>query len=176
MTMGSGSGFIVGSVLACLVGCATPAALPTPKPASSISLEQRVAAVRAVRAVAGRDDREFAVQPLRDPMVEDLRQTAARLESQQFYAEAAKALDQALAITPADPAVLQERAELALLAGEFAYAETLARRAYALGAKVGPLCRRHWAAIEQAMKAREANAHEARNQIAACKVATPERF
>lgn len=116
------------------------------------------------------------MQPLRDPMVEDLRQTAARMEAQKQYAGAAKVLDQALVITPDDPAVLQERAEVALLQGDFDNAETLARRAYALGAKIGPLCRRHWAAIEQALQARDANADDARKQITACKVATPERF
>jgi len=160
-------------LLGCLVACATPAPLPAPKPTSSITPEQRVAAVRAAE---GADDKEFAVRPLRDPMVEDLRQTAARMESQKQYADAAKALDQALAMTPDDPAVLQERAEVALLEGDFDSAERLARRAYALGAKVGPLCRRHWAAIEQALQALHANTDEARKQIAACKVATPERF
>ncbi|MCY7353547.1 MAG: hypothetical protein LH470_00365 [Lysobacter sp.] len=161
------------SLLGCLVACATPAPLAAPKSAASITPEQRVA---AVRAAAGSDDKELAVQPLRDPMVEDLRQAATRLESQKKYPDAAKALDQALAITPDDPAVLQERAEVALLLGQFDTVETLARRAYGLGAKVGPLCRRHWAAIEQALQARNANTDEARKQIAACKVATPERF
>jgi len=161
------------SLLGCLVACATPAPVPTPTPVASITPEQRVA---TVRAAAGSDDNEFAVQPLRDPMVEDLRQSAARLELQKRYADAAKAIDQALAITPDDPAVLQERAEVSLLLGEFGNAETLARRAYALGAKVGPLCRRHWVAIEQSLKARDADAEEARRQTAACKVATPERF
>ncbi|HXH00777.1 MAG TPA: hypothetical protein VNI56_01115 [Xanthomonadaceae bacterium] len=171
--MGYVSRLIGWSLLGCLLACAAPAPLPTPKPASSIAPEQRVA---AVRAAAGSDDKEFAVQPLRDPMVEDLRQTATRLESLKKYPDAAKALDQALSITPDDPAVLQERAEVALFLEQFDNAEALARRAYALGAKVGPLCRRHWAAIEQALKARHANADEARKQIAACKVATPERF
>ena len=173
MTMGFLSRLIVCTLPACLVACATPAPVPTSKPTSSITPEQRVA---AVRAAAGNDDKEFAVQPLRDPMVEDLRQSATRLESRKQYADAAKALDQALTITPEDPAVLQERAEVSLLLGDFGNAETFARRAYALGAKVGPLCRRHWAAIEQSLKARDADAEEARRQTAACKVATPERF
>ncbi|MDQ3229179.1 MAG: hypothetical protein M3Q13_05520 [Pseudomonadota bacterium] len=159
-------------LLGCLVACATPPPPPS-KPVSTIAPEQRVA---AVRAAAGNDAREFAVQPLRDPMVEDLRQNAARLEQQKHYADAASALDQALAITPDDPAVLQERAEVALLLEDFDKTETLARRAYALGAKVGPLCRRHWAAIEQALQARGADGAEAHRQITACKVATPERF
>lgn len=161
------------SLLGCLAACATPAPLPAPNPVPTIAPEQRVA---AVRAAAGNDAKEFTVQPLRDPMVEDLRQSAGRLEQQKRYADAASALDRALAITPDDPAVLQERSEVALLLEDFEKAETLARHAYALGAKVGPLCRRHWAVIEQALQARGADTNEARKQIAACKVATPERF
>ncbi|MEO6366312.1 MAG: hypothetical protein ABIO38_09750, partial [Luteimonas sp.] len=111
---------IVCTLPACLAACATPMPVPTSKPASSITPEQRVA---AVRASAGSDAREFAVQPLRDPMVEDLRQSATRLESGKQYADAAKALDQALAITPDDPAVLQERAEVSVLQGDFGNAE-----------------------------------------------------
>ena len=42
--------------------------------------------VAAIRAAAARDDAEFAVQPLRDPMVEDLRTQAQRLEAQKRYA------------------------------------------------------------------------------------------
>ncbi|MDQ3228778.1 MAG: hypothetical protein M3Q13_03440 [Pseudomonadota bacterium] len=171
--MGIASRLAVWSLSGCLVACATSAPVPAPKPVATIAPEQRVA---AVRAAAGTDAKEFAVQPLRDPMVEDLRQTAARLEKQKQYADAASALDQALAITPDDPAVLQERAEAALLLSHFDQTETLARRAYGLGAKVGPLCRRHWAAIEQALQARGEESGEARKQITACKVATPERF
>lgn len=160
-------------LLGCLIACATPAPVPAPRATAGVAPERRVA---AVRAAAGTDAREFAVQPLRDPMVEDLRQNAVRLEKQGRYADAAKALDRALEITPDDPAVLQERAEVALLLGDFDQAETLARRAYGLGAKVGPLCRRHWAVVEQSLQARAANADEAGKQIASCKVATPERF
>jgi hypothetical protein len=50
---------------------------------------------------------ELAIQPLRDPMVEGLRQQATQLENQRKYVEAAAALDQALAIVddePGDPA------------------------------------------------------------------------
>ena len=160
-------------LLGCLGACATSVPPPAAEPVSTIPGEERVA---AVRAAAGNDGKEFAVQPLRDPMVEDLRQDAARLEIRNEYAAAASALDRALAITPDDPAVLQERAEVALLLGDFDEAESLARRAYALGAKVGPLCRRHWAAIEQALKARGADGADARAKIAECRVATPERF
>lgn len=92
---------------------------------------------------------ELDVQPLRDPMVEDLRVQAVAAERAQRHADAAAALDKALSISPDDPALLQERAEVAVLQQDLARAATLARRAFDIGAKVGPLCRRHWATIRQ---------------------------
>lgn len=157
-----------------LVACATPPA-PAPAIAPTIAPERMVA---NIRAAVGDADGELAIQPLRDPTVEDLRQQAAQLEARQLYRAAATALDQALAITVEDPALLQERAEVAVLLREFDQAEALARRAHGLGAKVGPLCRRHWATIEQVRLAQgdAANAASAKLQIEACKVAGPNRF
>ena len=90
---------------------------------------------------------ELEVQPLRDPMVEDLRQQAMRFEHERRYAEASAALDKALAIAPDDPALLQERAEAALLQQDVVKAVALAENGHHLGAKVGPLCRRHWTTV-----------------------------
>jgi tetratricopeptide (TPR) repeat protein len=186
-------------VVAALSGCATA---PAPEPAfvSTIAPETMVA---AIRAAAGDADAELAVQPLRDSTVEDLRQQAAHLEGKRLYRAAANALDQALAINPEDPALLQERAEAAVLLREFDDAEALARRAYDRGAKVGPLCRRHWATVkavrEQRVEAASAKAAlakraedvashstqvatlvagvaEAEGHIQSCKVAGPNRF
>ena len=158
-----------------LAACSTTPPVPPPVALTNASPEAMVA---AIRAAAGNDERELAVQPLRDPMVEDLRQSAARLEAQQHYVEAAAALDKALAIVPEDPALLQERAEAALLLKDPAAAEALARRAYALGAKVGPLCRRHWTAVRQTrlLAGDAVGAAQALTQVEACKVAGPNRF
>lgn len=106
--------------------------------------EQLVAEIRAAGAF---EKGELDVQPLRDPMVEDLRLQAVQFESARRYPDAAAALDKALAIAPEDPALLQERAEVAVLQKNLDKAASLARDAYALGGKVGPLCRRHWATI-----------------------------
>lgn len=106
--------------------------------------EQLVAEIRAAGAF---EKGELDVQPLRDPMVEDLRMQAAQFESARRYPDAAAALDKAIAIAPQDPALLQERAEVAVLQKNLDQAAALARDAYALGGKVGPLCRRHWATI-----------------------------
>ncbi len=145
----------------------SPSAPAVPK----VTPEQRLEAV--VAASRGADDRELAVQPLRDPEVQDLREDAVAAIAARNYAAAAEALNQALLIAADDPAILQERAEVALLQAENERAETLARRAFDLGSKVGPLCRRHWATIEQARLARglQQDAASAHVQIEACTVA-----
>ena len=166
------SASIAATALLCACGSTPPSQPATPARADPTQM------VAAVRAAAGSGEGELAVQPLRDPMVEDLRQQAVTLEQQQRYADAAAALDKALAITPDDPAVLQERAEAALLLKDFDGAEQRARRAYDIGAKVGPLCRRHWATVRAVRYAFNdgAGAAEANRQLAACKVAALERF
>ncbi len=162
---------------ALLVACAAaPAPRATPPPALTTATPE--AMVAAIRAAATRDQAELSVQPLRDADVEDLRQQAQAAETAQRYPQAAAALDKALALVPDDPALLQERAEAALLMRDPAMAETLARHAYAIGAKVGPLCRRHWATIEQTrlLAGDAAGANWAQAQAAACKVTGPNRF
>lgn len=164
---------VCASVLA-LSACGTwsgaqdvPATPAIPK----VAPEQRLANI--VTASKGADDRELAVQPLRDPEVQDLRDDAVTAIAARNYPAAAEALNQALLITPDDPAILQERAEVALLQAENERAETLAKRAFDLGSKVGPLCRRHWATIEQARLARglQQDAASAHMQIETCTVA-----
>ncbi|MCZ3100017.1 hypothetical protein NYZ00_19020, partial [Acinetobacter baumannii] len=63
-------------------------------------------------------------------------------------------LDRAIALHPDDPALLQERAEAALLLGAVDEAERHARAALAKGSTTGPLCRRHWETVVQATLAR----------------------
>jgi len=165
---------LIASVLL-LSACATPVLQPEPEP--PVDTVALVAAVRASAGPAEAKD-ELAIQPLRDPMVEDFRQQAQRFENEHQYAEAAAALDQAIAIVGDDPAVLQERAEAALLAGDFTGAEAFARKAHAVGAQVGPLCRRHWATIRAAREHAkdDAGVSEAQKQFDACRVAAPPRY
>ncbi|MBW3549535.1 MAG: hypothetical protein KY442_01565 [Proteobacteria bacterium] len=147
------------------------------------------AAIGAIRAAGAADADELQVQPLRDPQVEDLREQAAALEAQGAHRAAADRLDQALAINPDDPALLQERAEAALLLREIDDAERLALQAFELGSQVGPLCRRHWETVAQVRAARPpavadastpqaapASPAEARARRDACTVAPPARF
>ncbi len=162
---------VLGVVLAGCVSAPPPApvAVDTTTPAQHLA---------AVDAIAGPDDKELSVQPLRDPQVEDLRQTALAQRQAGDLDGAAIHLDQALELVAEDPAVLQERADVALLQGQWAPAEQFARRAIDLGSKTGPLCRRHWATIEQARLARgeKENAVSARAQIEGCTVPGIKRY
>lgn len=141
--------------VAMLGGCRTVApppdwAGPTP--------EARVAAIRAAGAAV---EGEFEVRPLREPRIEEWSEAAAAHERAGRPAEAAAALDQALAQSPDDPALLQARAEVALLLRDPVGAERLARRAHAAGGTLGPLCRRHWATVEQVALLAQARAEAA---------------
>ncbi|WP_394005167.1 tetratricopeptide repeat protein [Luteimonas sp. WGS1318] len=169
-------------VLACacvlaLAACAsqTPAPSSATPPATSATPQEMVA---LIRGAAGDGDGELAVQPLRDPMVDDLRERANALEAQGDLDGAVAALDQALEIVDGDPALLQERAELAVLQADFERAGTLAERGYALGSQLGPLCRRHWITLEQVrlMAGDVDGATSARTQADGCRVAGPERY
>lgn len=163
--------------VALLCGCATapPPAAPPPAPLTTDTPAQMVAKVRAAGATS---DTELAVRPLRDPATAGLRDTAATQEARGDFAGAAATLDAALAIVPDDPSLLQERAEAALLLGDFVAAEAHARRAHALGPGVGPLCRRHWSTVEQARLAAgdRAGADVAGSRIDECRVDRPARY
>ena len=159
-----------------LAACASvPPSAPAMQPLTTATPEEMVA---AIDAAAGTGDGELAVQPLRDPMVEDLREQAAQARTQVRYDAAAAALEQALGLVADDPALLQERAEVALLQRDYPRAGQLAERAFALGAQVGPLCRRHWATLEQVrlVEGDAEGAASARAQVEGCKVAGPNRF
>lgn len=168
---------LVAFVLAACAGTrlAPPSGNPTALP-GGVTPAELVAAIRAAGTAA---DDELAVQPLRANEVEDHRRRAAALEAEGRYRDAAAALDAALATHDADPTVLQERAEVAILLQDFAGATAFARRAIERGTDVGPLCRRHWATIEHAARATaqaQADIEHAKRQREACTVAPPARY
>lgn len=158
-----------------LTACVTPAP-PVKAPVDTTTPAQRMAAVEA--AGVGADDKELAIQPLRDAEIEDLRMTAHARRQANDLPGAADALNQALLISEGDPSILQERAEIALLQGDWPRAEALARKAVDLGSKTGPLCRRHWATIEQSRLARgqKENAVSAHAQLEGCTVPGIKRY
>lgn len=169
--------FIAAALLAAILLSAGCAAVPATGEGARIA-PGGAAMVAAIRAYGAAEDAGLVVQPLRDPRVEDLRADAVRLEAAGDVAGAARMLDEALGIVPGDPALLQERAEVALLQGDFALAGSLAEQAWSLGARVGPLCQRHQATLEQLRlaEADAAGAAAAREQIAACRVTGPARY
>lgn len=158
-----------------LAACASAPRAPAVQSLTSASPAQMV---EYIHATAGDGEGELDVQPLRSSGVEDLRQRAGRLHAQGYHRDAAQALDQALALVPGDPALLQERAEAAILLSDFELADRLAARAQELGPGVGPLCRRHWATREQVRLVRgdAAGAAAAKAAIEACTVAPPPRW
>jgi hypothetical protein len=167
-------------VLACAVGLSACASAPPPAADSIAPAYDPVALVAQIRAAAGPEDAkdELAIRPLRDPMVEGLRNDATRAEREGRPADAAKSLDEAIAQVGDDPAILQERAEAALLNRDLDGAERFARQAIEVGAKVGPLCRRHWETVrvvrlEHGDSAAVADAQRERD---ACKVTAPPRY
>ena len=163
------------AMAALLAACRSAPPVPT---RAVLEPPRAEAMVAAIRAAAVGEDAEVAVQPLRDPAVEDLREQALRLERSHAYAQAAARLDAALALAPQDPALMQERAEAALLVGDPVAAERLARRAFAVGSKVGPLCRRHWQTIRQVrlLDGDAPGATHAQAALDACRVAGPDRY
>ncbi|MBB4130603.1 tetratricopeptide repeat protein [Xanthomonas sp. 3075] len=166
---------VVAGVLAALTACVSAPPAPPPTPVDPTTPAQRLA---LIEREAGVDDTELSVQPLRDPQVDDLRETAKAKRQAGDLAAAAAALDQALGLVSGDPAILQERAEVAVLQGDWPAAERFANQAVELGSKTGPLCRRHWATIEQSRLARgeKENAASAKSQIAGCTVPGVKRY
>lgn len=156
------------------------ACVSAPPTAPPVAVDSTTPAQRmtAVEQIAGVDDTELTVQPLRDPQVEDLRESAIAKRGAGDLAGAAEALNEALLQVENDPGILQERAEIALLQADWARAETLARKALDLGSRTGPLCRRHWATIEQSRLARaeKENAVSAHAQIEGCTVPGIKRY
>ena len=97
-----------------VAGCATPA--PTPPPRPVISAHDMVA---AIRAAGDHETSVIAVNPLGDPGVTAL-QDAAQVDADAGrYADAARKLDQALALSPDSPVMLQDRAEIAIRLKDF---------------------------------------------------------
>ena len=169
------SALVAAAAVLSLAGCVSA---PPAAPRAAVDTTTPAQRLAAVDAIAGADDTELSVQPLRDAQVDDLRQTAIAQRKAGDLAAAAEALNQALLLVNDDPGILQERADIALLQSDWVRAETLSKKALELGSRTGPLCRRHWATIEQSRLARAEtqNAVSAHAQIEGCTVPGIKRF
>ncbi len=167
---------LIVSILLSLAACGGPSS-PSSARRTPAGKSDPAALVAAVRA-AGQSVVELEVQPLRDPQVQDLRDEAEALESRGRHAEAEARIDQALAVSVDDPDLLQWKAELSMYRRNWAVAEQLAGRSFAMGPKLGGLCRRNWATMQHARASRgdAAGAEAARQKIAGCTVAPPVRM
>lgn len=178
----------IGAAIAMLTLAACATRPPAAEAPAGLGADALARMVDTIRAAGVATDDELDVQPLREGAVEDLRERAAALQAQGEHGQAVAVLDEAIARHGDDPAVLQERAEAAVYAGELDDARKFARQAIETGAQVGPLCRRHWALIEQVALARasgaaateqaafQAEAESARTAGDACTVAPPARY
>jgi tetratricopeptide (TPR) repeat protein len=130
-----------------LVACSRPET--TPVPAHDLSPEQMLDKIRAQSEVGN----EVVFNALADEVILDLQANAGAAEAVGNYAQAKTLLDQALQVNPADPQVLQSRAELAIRDQAWVQAEQYARRSFDSGAKLGSLCRRNWLTMHYARMA-----------------------
>ena len=123
-------------------------------------------------------DDALEVQPLDDSAVADLRVQAEAAEARSDFAAAELAYSQALGLLPESPGLLQARAEMLLVLGKLDSAESDAARAYELGPKLGPLCRRSWATVRLARELRgnPAAASAAGEQAQRCATPPPVRM
>jgi tetratricopeptide (TPR) repeat protein len=155
-----------------LAACSQPSA---PAPRASKPAYDVVAVIRA----AGQQDRSsIEVAPLRDPAVQHLLDAAHADEAARRYRDAADKLDQAVKQSPQSPDLLQDRAELAVRLGDYAAAERMARRSFAMGPKLGSLCARNWQTVIEMRKIAgdAASVASAKKSLAQCHVAGPVRM
>ena len=157
-----------------LAGCASA---PPPQAAAPVSPISTAALIASIRAAGAQDGSVVNVAPLRPPGVQALLDQAKADEIAGHWHVAASALDQALALDPHAPDVLQDRAEVAVALAQWAQAETLALRSWTLGPRVGALCARNWQTVLEMRRLTAAGkgngVARARAARAACKVSGP---
>lgn len=145
---------------------------PVSGPGDEEVLEERV---RAPSAGSGEELQVFGV---RNAAVVALGREAAQVEQAGDLERAGMLLERALRIDGRDPAVLQQMAELQLARGRLDQAASYAQKSFELGPQVGEICQRSLRTLivvhERAAAWEEAR--RARERLAGCRVAPPERF
>jgi tetratricopeptide (TPR) repeat protein len=166
-------GFVAAFSLA-LAACMTLGTSPSPASAARPSHDM----VAAIRAAGDREQSVINVSALRDPGVTALQEAAQADERGGRYVEAAAKLDQALKLSPDSPDLLQQRAEIAVLRGDYDRAEKLAHQSWSLGPRLGPLCARNWqTVVEMRLQAGDpAAAERARHWVQECHKAGIPRY
>ena len=163
------------SLAVLLLAACTPPPAPTQATRPTMTDDQMLASIQA----AGQKEKSaINVNPLRDPGVAALQDSAEGDLRVGKYNDAATKLDQALKISPNSPDLLQDRAELAIRLKDYANAEQLARRSWELGPKLGPLCARNWQTIDELRKRAgdDAGAAAATKSVGECHVEGMQRY
>jgi predicted Zn-dependent protease len=155
-----------------LAGCATAPAPPQPVPIPARDW------VADIRAAAEDDPSAIDVIPLAEPGLADLRARADEARRAGRHADAESLQAQALALSPDDPVLWQEQAEIALSAGNWPVAEQRARESHRRGPGVGSLCARNWLTVRAARLESDdpAGAAAAQLEVDRCKAAAPVRM
>jgi len=162
-----------------LAGCAS-APSTAPEVAEAPTPEQKRELLTELDELtsAASKDSVLDVAPLRDSNAHDwLAEARAAFDARRF-GDSRRAIEEGLALSPDDPELLQLRAELDLLAGDWKAASLGAYRAWQHSAKLGALCRRQWATIALARRERgsPAASQRAAEQMARCRVEAQPRF
>lgn len=161
-----------------LAGCGSPPRVVSPSVPDQAAVDPGTLLVSLRAEAAALGETSTDVLPLRDAeRAHWLAQVQAR-QAQGDLPGARALIDQALETSPGDPELLQEAAELALLAGDWVRAIELAGRSYEVGPRQGELCRRSWLTVAAARAAlRDAERGEtARERLALCSPPPPVRM
>ncbi len=132
-------------VVACTPGPGAPPSVTRPDP-------DRMAAVRAIRAIEAGTDSALQVTPLRDPAVLGFIAQANAAEQDNRYDDAFAAIARARELAPDAPDLIQHEAEIEFLRGNTEQAEKLAYESFRKGPQVGVLCARNWQTVVEARK------------------------
>lgn len=164
-----------------LASCAsTPSTGPdaaAPPPSSPAEKRRLLDELDELAAAADKDS-VLDVAPLRDSNAHDWLAEARDAFRDKHFDDSRHAIEEGLALSPEDPELLQLRAELDLLAGDWRAASLGAYRAWQHSAKLGELCRRQWATIALARRERGSlqASQRALAQMARCRVQAQPRF
>jgi len=155
-------------LLACLSACQT----------TGVGGSQRLSLADQIRGVGTDQDQGLQIFGLRNPEVSDLMAQAMQAERKGALRQAVSLLDQALAIEPNAPDILQQLAEVKLEQGRWREAQQVILRSIELGPRLGHLCKRNYRALDVAyQRMGQANdAAKARARVPFCERSAPERF
>lgn len=156
-----------------LAACSQP---PVPPPASN--RVSPTAMVEAIRAAGVNDKSVIQVAPLRDPSVDGYLQAAHAAEAAGRYDDALGKVNAALKLSPDAPDILQYRAEVEILLGNYQAAVADARHSWALGPKLGGLCASNWQTVLEVARSQDNSdaAQRARAQQEECHKPGPVRL